>query len=243
MSYILEALRKAEAERGRGSVPDLHAQLLPPGAPQAQAQVSRPAVSLWLGLGIGLALLAFASWWVFGRDEPTPKPPPVAATLAPPPPAPAVLSAAPPQPAAPTASAAPAMPEQPAAASAPAAVPRPVARTRTATAAGPSAKAPAVPQRRDSSPAPAASVPAAEPPAPPARLPQLAELPADLRQQVPPLVVGGSVYSPQASARMVVINGQVFQEGSNLGSELRLEQVRPKTAVLSIRGQRFELPL
>jgi len=86
-------------------------------------------------------------------------------------------------------------------------------------------------------------VPTAEPPAPPARLPQLAELPAELRQQVPSLVVGGSVYSPQASARMVVINGQVFQEGSNLGPELRLEQVRPKTAVLSIRGQRFELPL
>jgi hypothetical protein len=42
---------------------------------------------------------------------------------------------------------------------------------------------------------------------------------------------------------MVVINGQVFQEGSSLGPELKLEQVRPKTAVLSIRGQRFELPL
>ena len=77
----------------------------------------------------------------------------------------------------------------------------------------------------------------------PARLPTLADLPADLRQQVPPLAVGGSVYSPQASVRMVIVNGQVFQEGNSLGPELRLEQIRPKTAVFSIRGQRFEVPL
>jgi general secretion pathway protein B len=42
---------------------------------------------------------------------------------------------------------------------------------------------------------------------------------------------------------MVVLNGQVFQEGNELGAELKLEQIRPKSAVLSIRGQRFELPL
>jgi general secretion pathway protein B len=71
----------------------------------------------------------------------------------------------------------------------------------------------------------------------------LAELAGDLRQQVPPMAIGGSVYSPQASARMVVINGQVFQEGSQLAPELKLEQIRPKSAVFSIRGQRFEVPL
>ena len=65
----------------------------------------------------------------------------------------------------------------------------------------------------------------------------------DLRQQVPALVIGGSVYSPQASARMVVVNGQVFQEGSSLAPELKLEQIRQKAAVFSIRGQRFEVPL
>jgi general secretion pathway protein B len=74
-------------------------------------------------------------------------------------------------------------------------------------------------------------------------VPALAELPAEFRQQVPALVVGGSVYSPQASARIVVINGQVFQEGNNLAPELKLEQIRQKTAVFSIQGQRFEVPL
>ena len=69
------------------------------------------------------------------------------------------------------------------------------------------------------------------------------ELPEDLRRQVPVLTVGGSVYSPQADKRMVILNGQVFAEGAMLTPELKLEQIRPKSAVLSIRGQRFELPL
>jgi general secretion pathway protein B len=100
-----------------------------------------------------------------------------------------------------------------------------------------------VPKPVASVPKPPASPPKGEPAAPPVRVPTLAELPAELRQQVPSLVVGGSVYSPQASVRMVVINGQVFQEGNSLGPELKLEQVRPKSAVFSIRGQRFEVPL
>lgn len=77
----------------------------------------------------------------------------------------------------------------------------------------------------------------------PARVPNLAELPGDLRQQVPAMSIGGSVYSPQASARMIVVNGQVFQEGNALTPELVLEQIRPKSAVFTIRGQRFEVPL
>ena len=42
MSYILDALRKADAERERGAVPDLHAQLLPPGS-QPQRMLSKTA--------------------------------------------------------------------------------------------------------------------------------------------------------------------------------------------------------
>jgi general secretion pathway protein B len=79
--------------------------------------------------------------------------------------------------------------------------------------------------------------------APPPRLPRLNELPEELRQQMPALAVGGSVYSPQAEKRMIILNGQVFLEGAVLAPELKLEQIRPKSAVLSIRGQRFELPL
>jgi general secretion pathway protein B len=80
-------------------------------------------------------------------------------------------------------------------------------------------------------------------PAAAARLPRLNELPEDLQRQVPTLAIGGSVYSPQAERRMVVVNGQVLQEGTSLGPELQLQQIGPKSAVMSIRGTRFELPL
>lgn len=227
MSYILEALRKADAERERGAVPDLHAQLLPPGAAEAQAEPPKTSVLPWLTVGVLLAIVAGGAWYLLGRDEP------VAVAVAPPaPPVPAS--------AAPAASA-----PQAGAASAPAVVAS-AAEAAAASRPTPSQKpvAKAAPPRR--APPPAVPPPRAEPPAAkaaaPVRVPPLGELPGELRQQVPPLVIGGSVYSPQASARMVVVNGQVFQEGSNLAPELKLEQIRQKAAVFSIRGQLFEVP-
>ena len=220
MSYILEALRKADAERERGSVPDLHAQLLPPGAAQAQAEPARAPLLPWLAVGVLLAIVAGGAWFVIGRDEPAP----AAVAMAPPAALPAAASAA----VAPAASAA-----EPAASAASAA---PIAEP-AATPPPPRPVPKAVVARR----APPAA-PKAEAEATIARVPALGELPGELRQQVPPLVIGGSVYSPQASARMVIVNGQVFQEGSSLAPELKLEQVRPKAAVFSIRGQLFQVP-
>jgi general secretion pathway protein B len=63
-----------------------------------------------------------------------------------------------------------------------------------------------------------------------------------VRQSVPQLAVGGSVYSPQPASRMVIVNGQVFREGDTLAPGLKLEQIRAKSAIFSIRGERFELP-
>ena len=69
MSYILEALRKADAERERGSVPDLHAQTLPLSVSDAEVQRPRPSPALWLGLGVGLAAAAATAWYFLARDE------------------------------------------------------------------------------------------------------------------------------------------------------------------------------
>jgi general secretion pathway protein B len=247
MSYILDALRKADAERERGSVPDLHAQLLPLGGPEVAAEPVRSSPLLWLGFGMLLAGAVGAAWWALGDSEVATPLPPVATPALPAPAAVALPAAS-----APVAMVSPAV-------TAPPAAPQPAPRPETAApqpvpkaAAKPKAEAnePAAttpqPRTRPAAPPKAASAPAVQPPvapAAPARLPTLADLPADLRQQVPPLVIGGSVYSPQASVRMVIVNGQVFQEGNSLAPELKLEQVRQKTAVFSIRGQRFEVPL
>ncbi|NUS38604.1 MAG: GspB domain-containing protein [Lysobacter sp.] len=56
MSLILEALRKSEAERRRGLMPDLRAEL--PPAPTRVAATAWP----WRNIAAGLALLALAAW-------------------------------------------------------------------------------------------------------------------------------------------------------------------------------------
>lgn len=233
MSYILEALRKAEAERRRGTVPDLHAQMLPAGAPSGTVTApARSSVWGWLAGAALLTMAAGAAWVWLGRSQA-----PAVAVL-PPGGAPA-MAAAPLQAEAASVPAAPA-PSAPAAAPAPAADKAPARKSPPAKRKV-AVKAPARP--KPPAPAKTDNAPQVQAPAAPARVPALAELPGELRQQVPALAIGGSVYSPQPSARMVVVNGQVFQEGNTLTPDLKLEQIRQKSAVFSIRGTRFEVPL
>jgi general secretion pathway protein B len=62
-------------------------------------------------------------------------------------------------------------------------------------------------------------------------------LPAD----APRLVISGSVYSPDANRRMLIVNGQVFREGADLGSGVVLQEVRPDSAVLGFKGGRYNV--
>ena len=81
-------------------------------------------------------------------------------------------------------------------------------------------------------PTPGASAASAAPPAV-----TLAELPADLRAQLPALAVGGSVYSPAAASRIVILNGQVFREGDQPVEGLTVEQIGLKSTVLLFQGR------
>lgn len=268
MSYILDALRKAEAERQQGAVPDLHAQTVA-AATLAASLPQRAALPRWLAVVTLLAIVAGAAGWWARRDAP-----PRASLVAPAPaPAPAVAAApaavepgagagaaAPPaaQAALAAATAASATPVTPVTPAAPAVAAQGAVATKPARAnkevgnkhlsskeagnkeagARKQLSAKAAPPRQSP---PRAAAAAAPPPA--ARLPALAELPAALRQQVPALAIGGSVYSPQPSARLVIVNGQVLHEGASLAPRLTLEQIRAKSAVFSIDGRRFEVPM
>ena len=97
------------------------------------------------------------------------------------------------------------------------------------------APAPAKRAGADTTAAPGAA-PAAEP-----RVHAQAELPEDIRRDLPKLVIGGSSYSGDAASRMVMINGQVFHEGDRLGPDLVLERIRLKSAVLAFKGWRYEV--
>jgi general secretion pathway protein B len=65
MSYILDALRRADAERDRGVVPSLHSHVMTHAASTARRTASPPSISTpWvLGLGGGLLVLGGAVYW------------------------------------------------------------------------------------------------------------------------------------------------------------------------------------
>ena len=69
----------------------------------------------------------------------------------------------------------------------------------------------------------------------------MSELPQDVRLALPKLVISGSTYSENPAYRMVIINGQVFREGDKVATDLNLEQIRPKSAVLNYKGQLYQL--
>jgi general secretion pathway protein B len=83
---------------------------------------------------------------------------------------------------------------------------------------------------------------AASPKAPTANpSPALSELPQDIRQALPKLVISGSIYSETAAHRMLIINGQVFHEGEKPAPNVELEQIKPKAAVFNFKGQRYSM--
>lgn len=212
MSYILDALRRADAERERGAVPGLHTQAMPEPGDDDEAPPPRRGLAPWQWLAIGLTGgLAVAVAWTWHAGEPPP-PPPAAAPL------PTLPAAAPPPGATLPAPPPVAPPVAPAAPAAPVAI-------------APMRAAPAP------APAPAASAATAR------RVNSLAELPPDARAGLPPLAFGGSIYSNTAANRLLIVNGQLMHEGDALAPGVTLEQIRPKAAVLNIRGQRYEIGL
>lgn len=248
MSYILDALRRAdsERERERSAVPGLHTQAGP--ASVAEGEADAPAQPWkWLIVAAFVALLGLVAWLWFDRAEaPAAVPalatpavaavPPTGASAA----APALAAAGPPGTAASAAVAA-----ATAATTAATTAPTSVATAAAASAATPHEPAPAAarkppPAAAKASPAPAPK-PVAKPAEPEPKLPSLAELPDDVRRDVPAIAIGGSIYSKSAANRMLVINGQVFHEGDALATGLVLEQIRPKSAVLRFRTHRYEI--
>jgi len=53
--------------------------------------------------------------------------------------------------------------------------------------------------------------------------------------------VSGGVYSDNASQRMLIVNGQVANEGAEIAPGLVLEQIRAKSVALRFRGWRYSV--
>ena len=228
MSLILDALRKADAERERDPARGIHARPV-----QASSQPRHPdgqQYRLWLWgavAALGAGLLALAAWRLAG-----PAAPPVARS------APVAFLPAPaaplPLPAPLAASAGPANEVLPVAPPAPAVPP-----VRAATPAAPVVAAVA-PVREAPKPALPASAPASTAAAPD-RVLTVNELPADLQRDLPKLVISAGVYSDNPAQRLLIVNGQAVAEGAAPAPGVLLEQIRPRTAVLKYRGYRYSM--
>jgi general secretion pathway protein B len=220
VSLILDALRKADAERERGSVPSLHAQpVLSPsvGAP------SKPKVRpnwLWIAIGVALGLVAAATWVMIGRNAPAPS----AATTNLAPAQPSMLEATSARPAA--------VSVPPAAASSDALIVAEPAPWRQPD----ERKVPRADAKGDTQVTTLGNVPPAEAP-----LYSREQLPPDIRAALPQFAIGGSVYSADPTARSLIVNGQLYRERDRLTQELSLEEIKLRAAIFSFRGYRFEV--
>lgn len=238
MSYILDALKRADAERERGAIPGLHSQ---PQAPipddeEDHRKAKMPPV-VWLSAGAALCLIGVLSWQLLMRPGATPEQAVVAQ------PTPSGQSEPAPQNTSSQGQAAavhqPVTPptfveaEEPRAAAA-----SPAARTRTArdeAQASPPHKDAAGNNGRPTAIGNTAPAQASQ------RVPTFNELPDDVRREIPALTIGGAMYSETPASRMLIINSQVFHEGDQPYQGLLLEEIRLKSAIFKYRGYRYSI--
>lgn len=226
MSLILDALKKSEAERRRGQVPNL---LSPSPSTPTHYSAQRKSNLPWIILtAVLLAVLVVGYVYMKSGDnevldagnstatvilQPTK---PSTASITPAPSASVVASA--------KAAAAPAQVPQPAA---------PVVETRQTKP----------PRLFDTQAAAEPIKPAVETiePVQETRIAGMAEMPVDQRQQLPTLKLSMHVYSSESTKRFAIIDGQRVNEGSLIGAAV-VEEIRQDGVVLSLQGQSYLLP-
>ena len=228
MSYILEALKKSQAERQLGELPSIH-------APQVQlhdgaASASARRTPVWLALGgVGVAVAAaLLLWQPWQADAAAP----AAAAVVP-----AVLAQAVPAPLPVTAPPAAVAPAPVAASVPPAATAAPVHHARPV--AEPKQETPG----QAVSPPVAAPAPAVPPtPAAEESVPGMRDLPEPIQRQIPAIAIGGYIYSKNPADRLLLIDKVLRHEGEELAPGLVLEKSQPKAAIFSFKGYRYRVP-
>ncbi|MDD5028414.1 MAG: general secretion pathway protein GspB [Rhodoferax sp.] len=210
MSYILDALKRADAERERGAAPGLHTRhQLPAGAAAGQRR------SVWMAAAAGLLLAALPIAFWFWRTSDAPL---IVALTPAASPMPNMVTSAPIRPIAPIAP-----------------VPVVVTKAQPAEKSSPiAATSPPTIPTTPASKAVSASTTSQT-------ITLLTELPTELRGQIPKITITGSVYSERPSQRLLLVNNLVLSENSQVASELRLEQIQPRSSVFNYKGTRFRV--
>ena len=245
MSFILEALRKSEAERRRGQTPDLLSEASPV-APAVRASTDKRGPIAVVVASALIALLLVL--WVMRPSAPAA---PSAASAQ----SPAVATVATPALSAPPSLSPPHRRVEPMPApqaGTPVAAPPP-AQTTVATATPPTTSAPSGEPRSDEPRPPATASPAPAPVAAnsPAHVAtftspdvplNLAELSTEERQQLPALKISMHMWGPDAANRFAIIDGTRVNEGDRIG-DATVEAIQQEGVMLSWRGRRIRLQI
>jgi general secretion pathway protein B len=224
VSYILEALKKAEAQRGQGQVPGLHDQHMAPEFSGGGARDGN-GLLIWIIMGMGVVMMGLLVWALW-QPEGTPAAPVAHVAISP---APAALPA-------------PTLPPvqaiQPPTSEMPAAQGQPTSQVAqvlaSATTAPPTQPSPQPRNERRPRNEPTKPEPAAK-----AQTEALPELPEAMRAQLPKLSFGGAMHSDNPASRMLIVNGQLLHEGDAISPELSLEQIHLKQATFRYKGYRY----
>lgn len=261
MSYILDALRKAERDRNLGRPPSLGDVTAAPAASTARGPTPRTLALIALVLALLIATIL-----LWPRHPAAPEPPVAPPVAAAPTPAPSAPAAAPvPQPEAEPEVAAPDAAEM-LASDVPAesiddlmdeplapADEEPAPAPEVATPAAPVHEAPLAPEDVEtvpfeslpSPPAPSvAEVPGfVEEPPVESDVPLLRDMPSDYRGAFPALRVDVHVYNDDPARRWVMVNGRKAVEGATLSEGPTVSHITPDGIVFDFRGSSTLFPL
>jgi len=217
MSYILEALKKAQAERAHGAVPGVDAQPVPTIAPRAPVSMRTWMITVLVLLVLCTLLFWQGPWTRLAPASPAvvaraPEAVVLPAPVAPPPPVPKAVT-----------------------------VPDPVPKTAPAPAPVPARPVRKLGERAPGEPA-AAVAPQVPAPAPTSeRIALLQELPAQIQREIPTLAINGYIYASNPADRSVLINNRLRREGDTLADGFVLEKLLPREMVLNYRGYRYRV--
>ncbi len=71
----------------------------------------------------------------------------------------------------------------------------------------------------------------------------LSELPGAIKSGLPQFKISGHAYAPEPQMRVVRINEKILQEGQDLSPGMKIEEIVPSGVIMTYQGYRFRVPV
>jgi general secretion pathway protein B len=70
-------------------------------------------------------------------------------------------------------------------------------------------------------------------------LPEVSQLPQSTQSEIPQLKIFGHIYSNSPGTRLININGDIYREGDTVSKNLKVEEITESGVILNYNGTRF----